>query len=70
LSVLVALLVGLVWWVAAWSFGVKAFDAFLVTVLIVVGAATARLVSPFVHQALGRAPKTSDPLGPPTAPGS
>lgn len=52
--VLVALAVGLVWWIAAWAFGVKAFDAFLVTIALVVGAAAFRMVSPFVRQLLGR----------------
>ena len=31
-TVFVALVVGLVWWIAAWAFGIKAFDAFLLTV--------------------------------------
>jgi membrane protein implicated in regulation of membrane protease activity len=52
--VLVALTVGLVWWIAAWAFGVKAFDAFLVTTFLVVGAAAYMLVKPFLDQMLGR----------------
>ena len=54
MSVLVALTVGLVWWITAWAFGVKAFDAFLVTALLVVGAATVRIVKPFLDQLMGR----------------
>jgi hypothetical protein len=54
MSVLVALTVGLVFWIAAWAFGIKSFDAFLVTVALVVVAAAARLISPFVKQLLGR----------------
>jgi hypothetical protein len=54
LSVLVALAVGLVFWIVAWALGVKAFDAFLVTAALVVTAAAARMVSPFVKQVLGR----------------
>ena len=54
MSVLVALTVGLVWWITAWSFGVKAFDAFLLTLAMVVFAAAIRLFSPFVKQLLGR----------------
>ena len=54
MSVLVALAVGLVFWIVAWALGVKAFDAFLVTVALVVTAAAARMVSPFVKQLLGR----------------
>jgi hypothetical protein len=54
MAVLVALTVGLVWWIAAWSFGVKAFDAFLLTIALVLGTATVRMVTPFVRQLLGR----------------
>jgi hypothetical protein len=52
--VLVALTVGLVLWLTAWSFGIKAVDAFLVTAGLVVMAATYRMIKPFVDQALGR----------------
>ena len=62
---MVALTVGLVFWIAAWSFGMKAFDAFLVTVALVVVAATARIAAPFVNQLLGREPAAADELGPP-----
>lgn len=51
-----ALTVGLVFWIVAWAFGIKAFDAFLVTGLLVVSAAAARLVTPFVKQLLRREP--------------
>jgi hypothetical protein len=54
LSVLVALAAGLVFWIVAWSFGVKAFDAFMVTALLVVSAAAVRAITPFVKQLLGR----------------
>ena len=52
--VLVALTVGLVWWIAAWAFGIKAFDAFLVTMFLVVSAAAYMLMKPFLDQMLGR----------------
>jgi hypothetical protein len=54
MTVLVAFTVGLVWWVTAWSFGIGAFDAFLLTVLITITAATAMIVKPFVNQLLRR----------------
>jgi hypothetical protein len=54
MAVLVALTIGLVWWIGAWSFDVKAFDAFMVTVALVVTAAAYRLVKPFLDQLLGR----------------
>jgi uncharacterized integral membrane protein len=52
LSVLVALTVGLVFWIIAWSLGVKAFDAFMVTMLITLVAATARIMMPYVNKIL------------------
>jgi hypothetical protein len=54
MAVLVALTVGLVWWIAAWAFGIKAFDAFLLTAALVVGAAAFQMVKPFVNRLLGR----------------
>ena len=54
MSVLVALTVGLVWWITAWAFGIKAFDAFLLTAALVVGVAAARIVKPFMDQMLRR----------------
>jgi len=52
--VLVALTVGLVWWICAWAFGIKAFDAFLLTMFLVVSAAAYTLLKPFIDQLLGR----------------
>jgi hypothetical protein len=54
MAVLVALTVGLVWWITAWAFGIKAFDAFLLTVALVVGAAAFQMVKPYLNQMLGR----------------
>jgi hypothetical protein len=54
MAVLVALTVGLVWWIAAWAFGIKAFDAFLLTAALVIGAVTFQMVKPFVGRMLGR----------------
>jgi hypothetical protein len=52
--VYVTLVVGLVWWIAAWAFGIKAFDAFLLTAALVVGAAAFMMVKPYLDQLLGR----------------
>ena len=52
--VLVALTTGLVFWIVAWAFGVKSFDAFMVAALLTVTAAAIRIVMPFVNQLLGR----------------
>jgi hypothetical protein len=43
LSVFVTLTVGLVIWLVAWSFGVKAIDAFLFTAFITTVAAGLRI---------------------------
>jgi hypothetical protein len=60
MAVLVALTVGLVWWVTAWALGIKSFDAFLLTVLIVVSAAAWVIVKPFVDDLLGRGDARSE----------
>ena len=56
MGVLVALTVGLVFWIVAWALGAKAFDAFLVTIVLVVIAAGLRTARPFVDRLLGRQP--------------
>ena len=63
MMVLVALTVGLVWWIAAWAFGIKAFDAFLVTMFLVVSAAAYTLMKPFIDQMLGREAASSEERG-------
>jgi membrane protein implicated in regulation of membrane protease activity len=62
-AVLVTLTVGLVWWVVAWSFGIKAFDAFLVTMFLVVSAAAYVLIKPFLDRLLGRQAAPSEERG-------
>lgn len=54
--VLVAFTVGLVVWITAWSFGIKAFDAFLFTALLTVSAAAARMALPYVDRVLKGTP--------------
>ena len=54
MAVLVALTVGLVWWISAWAFGIKAFDAFMLTAAMVVGAAAFQMMKPFLDQLMGR----------------
>jgi hypothetical protein len=63
MGVLVAFTVGLVFWIVAWSFGIKAFDAFLVTLALVVAAAAVRLFKPFLDQFLGREAAAPDQQG-------
>ena len=64
MGVLVTFAVGLVWWIAAWGLGIKAFDAFLLTVFMVVVAATIRIYGPFVRQLLGKEDPDAAELGP------
>ena len=52
MQVIVALTVGLVIWIVLWALGVKSFDAFMITILLVVSAATARIAEPFVRDRL------------------
>ena len=40
--------VGLVIWIVLWALGTKSFDAFLVTLLLVIVAATVRIVTPYL----------------------
>jgi hypothetical protein len=63
LIVVVALTVGLVWWITAWAFGIKAVDAFIVTAFLVVSAATYMLIKPFIDQLLGREAAPSEERG-------
>jgi hypothetical protein len=61
--VLVTFTIGLIWWLVAWSFGIKAFDAFMLTVLMTVGAAAYVMVKPFIDQLLGREAAPSEEKG-------
>ena len=61
--VLVTLTIGLIWWIVAWSFNVKSFDAFMVTLLMVVLAAAYTIAKPFLHQMLGRGAAPMDDKG-------
>lgn len=54
--VLVTFTVGLVIWIVAWAFGIKAFDAFMFAAFITFIAAGVRIAQPFVKQALEGAP--------------
>jgi hypothetical protein len=54
MAILITLTIGLVWWITAWAFGIKAFDAFMLTAFLVVVAAAFHLMKPFIDQLLGR----------------
>jgi hypothetical protein len=63
MAILVTFTIGLIWWVCAWAFGIKAFDAFLLTVFITVVAATFVIVKPFLDQLLRREPAPLEERG-------
>ena len=54
MTVLWALLVGLVLWIVLWTIGARPFDAFLITLAITLAATAWRLFKPFLDQQLGR----------------
>ena len=48
MGLLMTLIAGLVLWIVLWAIGVKGFDAFLITIAMVLVAATARILSPYL----------------------
>jgi hypothetical protein len=48
MGVVVATTVGLIIWLVLWALGQKAVDAFMITVLIALVAATLRMLSPYM----------------------
>jgi hypothetical protein len=49
MTLLLSLIVGLVVWLVLWAIDVKSFDAFLITIMIVLIAGTARVVAPRIR---------------------
>jgi len=52
---------GLVVWIVLWAIGVKSFDAFLITLAMVLVAATARVFAPFLPGNRGDEPERWSP---------
>ncbi len=48
MGIVLATTAGLAAWIVLWSVGVKAFDAFLVTALIILLAGTSRIIAPYL----------------------
>jgi hypothetical protein len=48
MGLVVATTFGLVIWLVMWALGVKPLDAFLITVVVVVLGATARMLAPYL----------------------
>ena len=64
MGILVALTVGLVFWIVAWAFGMKSFDAFMVTGGLVMATVVGRFVGPFIKQLTGREAAAPSEQGP------
>ena len=47
MGLLLTLIAGLVVWIVLWALGAKSFDAFMITVVMVVIAAAVHLVAPY-----------------------
>jgi hypothetical protein len=50
---------GLVVWIVLWAIGVKSFDAFLITIAMVLVAAAARIFAPYLPGNRGRGEEDS-----------
>jgi hypothetical protein len=48
MGLLLTTIAGLVVWIVLWAIDVKSFDAFLITLAMVLVAATVRIISPFL----------------------
>jgi Mn2+/Fe2+ NRAMP family transporter len=48
MGLLLTTIVGLLIWIVLWAVDVKPLDAFLITLLLVILAATARMVAPYL----------------------
>lgn len=48
MGLLLTFTAGLIVWIVLWAVDFKAFDAFLITLLVVIVAATARIVAPYL----------------------
>jgi hypothetical protein len=48
MGLVVATTFGLVVWLVMWALGVKAFDSFMITVLVVLVGATMRILLPYL----------------------
>jgi hypothetical protein len=48
MGVLLTLIAGLAVWIVLWALGAKGFDAFMITVLMLVVAAAAHLLAPYL----------------------
>ena len=61
---------GMALWIIGFAFGLKSFDVFMFSTLLVLIAAAFHLARPHIDQRLGRDRTRADEIGPPEAPGS
>jgi hypothetical protein len=48
MGLLLATVTGLVVWIVLWAIGIKGFDSFLITILMLLIAAAAHIIAPFL----------------------
>ena len=48
MGLVVVTTIGLVIWLVMWALGIKAIDAFMITVLLVLVGATIRIIAPYL----------------------
>jgi hypothetical protein len=48
MGLVVATTFGLIAWIVLWALGIKAIDSFIITVLVVLVGATARMLAPYL----------------------
>ena len=48
MGIFYTLIAGLVLWIVLWSIGVKSIDAFMITIVMLVVAATLHIIMPFL----------------------
>jgi Mn2+/Fe2+ NRAMP family transporter len=48
MGLVVAATFGLIVWIVLWALGVKAIDSFIITLLVVLVGATARMLAPYL----------------------
>jgi hypothetical protein len=60
MGLLLTLTFGLILWIVLWALGAKGFDALMITMLLVLIAATARLITPYLP---GNRPEDEDAGG-------
>jgi hypothetical protein len=48
MGLVVATAFGLIIWIVLWALGIKAIDSFIITVLVVLVGATARMLAPYL----------------------